>query len=181
MKMIAPSYLFLFVFSLMCAAGTQLEVAPLLRQVVSLQAQVETAQTDLNGIQGTSGAANAYQRPGFQSDSRLASILLPTADNQYELIAQIETAVKGIGLPLTGVSVTPAATGAAMPAGLTAGMKALALSISTKGSYADMERLVSRLASLDRYLTVNEVSLTAGQDGTISAQISAYAYYLKST
>ena len=175
MRIVAPSYLFLLAFSATGAIGTWFGIAPLIRSTNAVQQQLAAVRAASDSTQVISSPAQVSQQ--FSSDSSLALALLPTTDNQYYLISQLNTAFAAQNLPLNALTVSPNGSPVDVPA-LNSNIKTVAISFSTTGSFTSIQQMIDKLAELDRYLTVTQVTMTSSASGVVIATLTAQAYYL---
>jgi Tfp pilus assembly protein PilO len=126
-----------------------------------------------------------------------ASKLLPATDEQYDLSVQVENLAKDNKLTITALSLNAAqptnlpkttptsdvptsegpstTTVADVPA--SAALKVTVI-VGVQGTYTDVQHFIAELPALDRFVQIDQFVLSTGGNGAISAQITAFAYYL---
>ena len=189
MKISSPA-LAIFLFCLVVTGGFWVLVLPRMKEVTGERQQLDR-QVSQVGSSAQSAKAPASLLAQKQETERLAMVLLPTVDNQYDLSIQIEALAKGLGLSLTSLAITPADSGTASggtPTTTAAGtsaaqksdpLKKLAVTVTVPGTYTDIQRFVTALGTIDRFLAVNQVTVTpTGTGNQVVGQITASAYYM---
>jgi len=176
MKRFAPQVLLVSIFSILVGLGMIFLVNPQLRIIANAQQEiVHLASQPVDTRVPKAPEATEATKQEYQQ----VMDLLPLTDSQYDLAVQIEALTRSAGLPLQSLSMNAAQ--ANDPNAVTVnGLQVLSASLTTKGSYPVIEKLVAGLTTLERFTQINQVSLTNGpQDGDqVSALITVQAYYL---
>lgn len=162
------------------------------------------ALSDVDSLrQSTSAEASAKQREEFKQ--KLAEMqtdaakLMPATDEQYDLSVQVEALAKSKNLTINGLNVN-----AAQPTGLpktttsdvptsqadqtiraadvasTSALK-VTVTVSVTGGYNDIEHFVAGLPALDRFVQIDQISVSIASATQLTAQVTAFAYYLPAT
>lgn len=164
-----------------------------------------TAQglVDVDALRQTStSASSTKQRDDFKQKvaavQTQANLLLPPTDQQYDLSVQVESLAKSKNLTISGLSVnaaqptnlqktTPAAndttsegpsTITAADAPLSTAAVKVTVSVGVTGTYANIEQFIAGLPALDRFVQIDQVTITNQAAGQLGAQLTAFAYYL---
>ncbi|MBU6389395.1 hypothetical protein KGQ71_02660 [Patescibacteria group bacterium] len=182
MAKIAPPVLTIATFSLIFIVGFWVIILPELQSLVMAQntlTQVEnqpvvsTVAKVTRDQQKTADAVKAVQSE--------AETLLPASDNQYDLSVQLDSLSKNLGIPLTGLSIT-GGTGliasSSATSGTAASLQKLTLTLSFTTSYDNLKKFLTGLTSIDRYIQINQITVTSSGGGQVSCQVSAFAYYM---
>jgi len=186
MKNVQPLSLSIFLFSLLVAAGGWFLLIPAIKTTTSQLAQIR----QLNDAY----AAMAIPTNGSDQDAtKIATLtaqaqsLLPTTDNQYDLLIQVDAAGKNQGLPFSSLNITPVDPNGAATAGvpLPTGTRGVVMNLANSASYADTGRLLQSLLSLNRLVRVDQLSLSGAQSaqpgglsaGSLNVVINATALY----
>ncbi len=193
MAKVSPSLAVITVFSLAALVGFWMLLMPEIRELGRQQAQfgkLKLPQASSNSLGESTRAAQVRTR-----DTALT--LLPIEDAQYDLATQIEALSASTGVVLSSYSVaaggtakaaaTPAptaeegGTASASPAPAAASvstLQKLTLSLTFSGSYDDIQRYVNALLSINRFMQIDQITLTGSQSSAaIAAQLTAFAYY----
>ena len=167
-----PSQVLIFVFVLLFLMGYWLLVVPQFEQLAHQLALLSSAEAPSLKVQ-TDQTKSAQKTANAATVSQVKS-LLPSESQIYELTVQLESLAKAQGVLLTNLSVSPeAAVGAATTsAAATAASGAAAqvataaqkttISINASGQYSLMKQFVSSLTQMQRYITIQSITMTGG-------------------
>lgn len=184
MNKISPLSLFVSVATLIFLGGFWYAIMPQLKNLGELYSEQEVLQED--PIVTALSIRRKVTENNLTETKKQAELLLPAEDNQYDLSVQIEGLAKRLGLPLTGLILTQTestqgqaqTTGGPPPVASIAADK-ITITIGVSGEYATVQQFVSSLPTLERFIQIDQVTLSkAGEDAATSAQITAFAYYL---
>lgn len=187
MKKIAPSTIVIFVFCLVFSVGFFALIYPSLSPIGKKLAIIETYGS-VPFDAGSTLSLNSRQeeqRSLLAQESVKVQKLLPQESNLYDLSIQLEALGKVAGVATTSVSLTPGAGTASAPTKSSqataalqtapAGTEKSSIAISVVGSYQAVQAYLDGLTSLERYIEVQDVSISA-QQANISMTITASAY-----
>lgn len=180
MRKISPSITVLTTFTAVLLVGFWWQVLPRLQEFGQLRQainkQIETQK------QETLSASNQAKPNASKEKSTYeqAISLLPADDSQYDFSSQVEALSKSLNIPLTSFSL---GAGGATAVGTATGVQRITFSISLSANYADTQRFVTALTSIDRFVQIDQISLTGSTSvsNAISTQITGFAYYLPSS
>ena len=162
----SPVVLFFSVSVSIFLVGFWFLLLPLLHQWGETQANLDMAQkSPLSSVVKTSSKALEDQ----QALQQQVSILLPKSDAQYDLSVQVEALSKSLGVSLTSLSLTKDEP--------KSGQKKVVITLGASGSYLAVQQFIQALTSLDRFVQVDQFSITNGTVGNVVLQLSAFAYY----
>jgi Tfp pilus assembly protein PilO len=151
--------------------------------------------------QGSAKQKETYKAKVTETRTK-ANLLLPSTDEQYDLSVQVEALARSSGVTLTGLAVSAAAatstlpkttpakddvvTSSPTPAPKEAAPAAVVplkvtVNLAITGSYAQVQEVVKGLTRLDRLTQIDQLSVTSGTGGSVSASITAISYYLPAT
>lgn len=165
-------------------------------QVSALTTSLRTLDADRDAIGTGKGTQQAVLKQKLADLTSTANALLPASDSQADISVQVEALAKNVGVAITGfntsvaVSTLPKTTAPASdvpgtasaaatpaPAAAPAGPNKVSIIVAVNGTYQNVENFIAGLTTLDRFIQIDQVSLTATAAGTLTAQITAYAYY----
>lgn len=121
--------------------------------------------------------------------TRLATLdaALPTTPDLRALLDQLHALATSTGTQLTTVSPSPpqpaianqsSSTATSAKAGSsTTGLQMIAITMSGTGTYQQLTSFLSGLAGLQRSLTIQSVSITAGNGGQLTVSLSTQVYF----
>ncbi len=154
---------------------------PLLKQ----QYQAEFTLSQLNAQYERAKGLSVEQREQIaQADiGEQSELLIPKGDNQYDLLIQLEALGRVLNLPFSTLSVLPNA-GPVLNSPVNQGAaKRVSISITVSASYADTQRLIAALPTVNRSIVIDQISLAGGApvngaESKLSVSLLASAFYL---
>ncbi len=149
------------------------------------------ALADVDSLRQSGGITGGSQKQRTDYLTQLSEVrtnaltLIPTTDNQYDLSVQVEALAKEKKLTISGLTVSavvPTNLQSTTPVeGTTtagAGLLKVTVTVSVTGTYANIQSFVASLPALDRFIQIDQITITSGTDGLTNAQLTAFAYYL---
>jgi len=116
--------------------------------------------------------------------ARLASLdaAVPTSENLRGLLDQLHALATSTGTELTTVTPSPpqSATGnqsSATPAPSTKGLQEIPVTMAASGTYGQLTSFMSGLASLQRSMVIQSVSISSSTSGQLTASLSTQVFY----
>ena len=171
-------------------------VSPKRQEAAKLKDQIAATQSDLDSARQQSAAAAAARRSYGQDLKALGALAkaLPDTDQTAALLYQLNRASGNAHIKLKSIS--PSVAGAATPGAapplvpLPAGVQEMKLDLAFEGSFADLQRFLSRLQQVTtvkgdnvkvsgRLISVKAVTLSSDAvttKGGISATVTASAF-----
>ncbi|MEZ0286979.1 MAG: type 4a pilus biogenesis protein PilO [Candidatus Paceibacterota bacterium] len=198
MRSMTLSSKMLLCFVLPLAVGYHFLALPQMKKTAEARASVKELR------QSTAAVSSAKQREEYRAKAvqvqEKALGLMPVSDDQYDLSVQVEALAKANNLTIGGLTInaaaatvlpkttppkddvptttTAAATPVATAAPSSSGPLKVQVTASVVGGYADTKKFVTGLTTLERFVQVDQVSITAAADGRLTTSIVASAYYL---
>lgn len=197
MNRLSPAILILGTFFLALIGGFWGAVMPQIRKASGEEARIRSLTAQKSGLERDAAKRRAAEER-VREVQDLAVNLLPAEDKQFDLAVQVEATAKTSGVILTSLALNPNDTGqktsattakeAAAQKELGA-LKRVSLSLTVSGSYENIQAFAKNLVRLERFVQIDQLNLsaasvststpgTAPTGGQLSAQITAFAYYL---
>jgi len=181
---IRPSILVIALFSLVFVVGFFLLIEP----------QLTPIGENLERLDAYSHLNNPTPIPSpdtstLTSETTKVQGLLPQENNLYDLSVEIEALSKTLPISLTALSLDPsvasapattsAQAGAAGGIALPASVEKSTINITATGSYTDLQTFCEGLTKLDRYIDIQDLSMTGTPTTTQSTvTLTAVTYNL---
>lgn len=158
------------------------ELNQLSAETAKLQADYGEQQAYFSKLKELEGAYNQID----PRDIEKIAAILPSSDDQEDLLPQVESMAARSGLLLTSLSVTkkdedktagPGSSGPAAASNLPAGVKSLKISMELAGiDYVGLKNMLAALENNLRLINVDRIVFSPEEN---KATIEASAYYLK--
>lgn len=144
----------------------------------SKTAELKTKLADQQVADDRINRLNQLKRQYAQIEPLISKLdeALPKNKQQSELVLQLDELAKRAGLTLPGATFTPstAPTGTSQTA-KEGDVLALPITMQIKGSYPQIQTFLRSLEKLNRYVSVNTISITS-QGSTVGFDISLKAF-----
>ena len=188
MRHLRPFSLVILTFALVFTVGFFGLVYPRLTTFGQTLAALDAATKAAENVRPT--PKPVVNKTALEAEAAQVDALLPDKNELYDLSIQVEALAKSVPITINTITLTPvtttkgtATTSTQAQAGNAAltppnGAQKLSISLGVTGSYVQIEKFVSGLTVLGRYVEVSNVAYTKGSaDTNMTAQISAAAFY----
>ncbi len=183
---VAPTIAVVAIFSLLFAVGFFLLLAPQIKPIGERLARLSLYNADPASL-GLQKKKQDNVQTQQEEQTKQVVALLPAENQLYDLSVQIDALAKSIPVALNGLTLNAAvgdtkktsSTQAATetgPAILPAQGQKSTVNITVSGSYQQVQDFVRQLTQLNRYIDIQDLSITAAEGGVTTGLITAATY-----